>query len=129
MTLFTADQWRQEEARRIPYCRQASPEMNLIELCRYYNLNLEQAQQILGEQTTSTVTRRKRLDHRMEAQRYASTNVYKEITTMILADALEVSEPTARKIIDSRPDCFRKIKRGLWECRDAQADRQAEKGK
>ena len=128
MTLFTAEQWRKEEALRIPYCRQASPELNLTELCRYYNLNLEQAQTILGEQPAEPI-RRKRLDHATEAQRYATAHVYAEINVTTLADALEVSEPTARKIIDSRPDCFRRIRRGIWECRDAQADRQADKGK
>jgi hypothetical protein len=128
--LFTPDQWQREEALRIPYCRQASPEMSLIELCRYYNLNIDQAAQVLREQTAQvTVAARKRRITSDTARAYAKANMFQEVNARTLADALDVSVPTAYKFIEGNPDCFRQLKRGTWECRDAQADRQAEKGK
>jgi hypothetical protein len=118
------------ELQRIHLCRQTSPQMTIRELCHYYMINPDHAASVLGaqpEQVTAPA-RKRRIDKHKAGEQYATTHVFEEVTAQQLADAIGISLPTAYKVIEDRPDYFRKIKRGLWECRDAQADRKAEKG-
>ena len=119
------------ERQRIQLCRTTSPEMTIRELCHYYMIHPAHAAEVLGVQTepvTVAPTRKRRIDKHKAGEQYALTHVFEHITAQQLADSLGVSLPTAYKVIDDRPDYFRKIKRGVWECRDANADRKAEKG-
>ena len=120
------------ERQRIQLCRTTSPEMTIRELCHYYMINPDHAAEVLGENprivSSHGATRKRRIDKHNAGEQYALANVFEHITAQQLADAIGVSLPTAYKVIDDRPDYFRKIKRGLWECRDANADRKAEKG-
>lgn len=120
------------ERERIQLCRATSPEMTVRELCHYYMINPDHAAEVLGLEaeplTTATPTRKRRIDKHKAGEQYALAHVFEHITAQQLADSIGVSLPTAYKVIEDRPDYFRKIKRGVWECRDAQADRKAEKG-
>ena len=120
------------ERQRIQLCRTTSPEMTIRELCHYYMINRDHAAEVLGVEApqiaATTVTRKRRIDKHKAGEQYALAHVFEEVTAQQLADTIGVSLPTAYKVIDDRPDYFRKIKRGVWECRDANADRKAEKG-
>lgn len=120
------------ERQRIQLCRTTSPEMTVRELCHYYMINPDHAAEVLGENprivSSNGTTRKRRVDKHKAGEQYALAHVFQEVTAQQLADTIGVSLPTAYKVIDDRPDYFRKIKRGVWECRDANADRKAEKG-
>ncbi len=119
------------ERQRIELCRMTSPQMTVRELCHYYMINRDHAAEVLGvepEPITTATTRKRRIDKHKAGEQYALAHVFEEVTAQQLADTIGVSLPTAYKVIDDRPDYFRKIKRGVWECRDANADRKAEKG-
>lgn len=118
------------ERERILLCRQTSPEMTVRELCHYYMIHPAHAVELLGEpaETVTAPARKRRVDKHKAGEQYALAHVFEHITAQQLADSIGVSLPTAYKVIDDRPDYFRKIKRGMWECRDAKADRKAEKG-
>lgn len=120
------------ERERILLCRTTSPQMTMRELCHYYMFNRDHAAEVLGVEApqvaATSVTRKRRIDKHKAGEQYALAHVFEEVTAQQLADTIGVSLPTAYKVIDDRPDYFRKIKRGVWECRDANADRKAEKG-
>ena len=120
------------ERQRIQLCRTTSPEMTIRELCHYYMINRDHAAEVLGVEapqvTATSITRKRRIDKHKAGEQYALAHVFEEVTAQQLADTIGVSLPTAYKVIEDRPDYFRKIKRGVWECRDANADRKAEKG-
>ena len=120
------------ERQRIQLCRTTSPEMTVRELCHYYMINPDHAAEVLGENprivSSNGTTRKRRIDKHKAGEQYALAHVFQEVTAQQLADTIGVSLPTAYKVIEDRPDYFRKMKRGVWECRDAKADRKAEKG-
>ena len=54
---------------------------------------------------------------------WTQEHLYEEVTPQTIMDIGGISYPTALKFISDRPDIFRKIKRGVYELRDPQADR------
>lgn len=59
--------------------------------------------------------------------RWAAENVFAEVTTKMVMEMAEVSRATALKLLEERPDVFKPIRRGVWEVRDAEADRRADR--
>ena len=59
-------------------------------------------------------------------EQWASEHVFEQFTTEQLVEQSGFSYPTTLKYIQESAT-FRKIKKGLWEIRDAKADREAEK--
>ena len=119
------ERFTQLETERANYCREANPNMTPQELSVYYSIDRSVSALVFGiiDQPKKT----KRANHREAALDWAGNNLFAEITSQQLADLIGASLPTALKIIDSRPDVFRKLGRGKWEVRDATADRQADK--
>ena len=115
----------QLETERANYCREANPCMSAQELTAYYSIDRSVSALVFGiiDQPKKT----KRANPTQTALAWAANNVFAEISSKQLADAIGASLPTALKIIDARPDVFRKLGRGKWEVRDAVADRQADK--
>lgn len=58
---------------------------------------------------------------------WCDENVMVQVTPNQLAEIGDISYPTALKVIEDRPDLFRKVKRGLYEVRDPKAEREADK--
>lgn len=54
---------------------------------------------------------------------WAKDHLFEQVTPQQVMEVGDISYPTALKFIGDRPDIFRKIKRGLYELRDPQADR------
>jgi hypothetical protein len=115
----------QLETERANYCREANPGMTNQELSAYYSIDRSVSALVFGiiDQPKKT----KRANPTQTALAWAGNNLFAEISSKQLADAIGASLPTALKIIDARPDVFRKLGRGKWEVRDATADRQADK--
>jgi hypothetical protein len=57
---------------------------------------------------------------------WAQDHLFEQFTTEQLVEESGFSYPTTLKFITESPT-FRKLKKGLWEVRDAKADREAEK--
>ena len=115
----------QLETERANYCREANPGMTNQELSAYYSIDRSVSALVFGiiDQPKKT----KRANPTQTALAWAGNNLFAEISSKQLAEAIGASLPTALKIIDGRPDVFRKLARGKWEVRDAVADRQADK--
>lgn len=54
---------------------------------------------------------------------WTQEHLFEQVTPQQVMEVGDISYPTALKFIGDRPDIFRKIKRGLYELRDPQADR------
>lgn len=57
---------------------------------------------------------------------WAGDHLFEQFTTEQIVEVSGFSYPTTLKFIQESPT-FRKVKKGLWEIRDADADRKAEK--
>lgn len=115
--------WHTADCRRLAYCKKAQPDMTNAELARYYNFRLEFVNEQLGVDNTTPVKRGKRPDWLALAQRHAVTNAGLELTPDDLRVIINCSMPTAYKVIDQLPNHFRKVSRGIWQCRDPKQDK------
>jgi hypothetical protein len=57
---------------------------------------------------------------------WSKEHVFEQFTTEQLVEQSGFSYPTTLKFLQDSPT-FRKVKKGLWEVRDAEADRKSEK--
>jgi len=73
-----------------------------------------------------SVTREKRADKYDALVSYAKENIFRQCTTEELVEVGSFSYQTTLKYLQESP-WYKKVKKGLWECRDAKADREAEK--
>lgn len=123
---------RASEIERAILCRQTSPHMTVKELASYYNIERTVLHEVFGETQESisgagSRTQKRRVNRTQQAVMWARERVGQTTNPDLLAPVLDCTPVTARRVIDSRPDVFRKIRRGVWEIRDPQADRKAEK--
>lgn len=92
----------------------------MIEVTRdFCAINIESAEDII----LKTEKRSNKYDAFNE---WAKSHIFEQYTTEQLVEQSGFSYPTILKYIQESPS-FRKIKKGLWEIRDAKADRDAEK--
>lgn len=117
-----------EEA-RFHYCVATQPTWTLTEVIRHYSIDKRVAALFIGEDkaTAAPERKQKRSEKYSAIFDYVDEHIFEQVTPNQIAEIGGVSYPTALKVIESRPDIFRKIKRGLYELRDAQADRKAQK--
>lgn len=123
---------RQSEIERAILCRQTSPNMTVQELASYYNIERTVLHEVFGDTQKSAPsahgrTQKRRGNRTEQALKWAAGHVGETMNPDTLATVLECSSATARRIMDTRPDVFRKIRWGTWEVRDPQQDRKAEK--
>ena len=57
---------------------------------------------------------------------WSKDHLFEQFTTEQLVEVSGFSYPTTLKFLQESPT-FRKVKKGLWEVRDAEADKKAEK--
>ena len=72
------------------------------------------------------VHKEKRADKYEALVSYAKENIFRQCTTEELVEVGSFSYQTTLKYLQESP-WYKKVKKGLWECRDARADREAEK--
>jgi hypothetical protein len=78
----------------------------------------------LMESNTSAPT--KRADKYDALLEWAKDHLFEQFTTEQIVEVSGFSYPTTLKFLQESPT-FRKVKKGLWEVRDADADRKSEK--
>jgi hypothetical protein len=69
----------------------------------------------------------KRVDKYDEIYKWLDDNAEATVTTQFLTELSEMSYPTILKFIDSNPQYFKKIKKGLYQVRNPKEERKAEK--
>jgi hypothetical protein len=79
---------------------------------------------VLLEENTQAFT--KRADKYDALLEWASDHLFEQFTTEQIVEISGFSYPTTLKFLQESPT-FRKVKKGLWEVRDADADRKSEK--
>lgn len=93
------------------------------------------SQNMFSESTISKVNpdfsgfepKQKRAEKYTKAQDWLDSNAGAVVTTAQFTEIAELSYTTVLKFIDNNPQYFRKVKRGTYEIRDPQAERQADK--
>lgn len=80
----------------------------------------------LGGEVT-IVPKERRVEKYAKALSWCEENIMRQVSVNELADAGGFSYPTALKLVADRPDLFRKVKRGIYEIRDVEAERKADK--
>lgn len=117
-----------EEA-RFNYCVETNPTWALTDVIRHYSIDKRIAALFIGDENAILAPERKQKisDKYSTIYSYVDDHIFEQVTPAQIAKIGGVSHSTALKVIESRPDMFRKIKRGLYELRDAQADRKAQK--
>jgi hypothetical protein len=120
------NRWHLLETERAELCRTTAPHMSVTELVAYYSIDRKVAEELWGHDAQPTVKARKQKPADALIT-YARTNLFAHITSKQVCEMCECSLPTALRLLDARPDVFRKIKRGVWEVRDPKADREADK--
>jgi hypothetical protein len=87
---------------------------------------VQELARLLAEAHTSpsTVTR---TDQYESIVKWCRGRVFEEVTIADLESVSGLSAPSVRKFIGERPDIFRKLRRGVWEIRDPEADREADR--
>lgn len=121
------NRWHQLELERAQLCRTTAPNMTTTELVAYYSIDQRVAHELWGIVEPANKQRKQKPAEVLAT--FARSNVFAHITSKEVCEMCECSTPTALRLLEARPDVFKKIKRGVWEIRDPQADRQADKGK
>lgn len=76
-----------------------------------------------AHQSPSTITRS---DQYEAILRWCRNHIFEEVTLADLEGLSGLSIASVRKFVGERPDIFRRLRRGVWEVRDPQADREAD---
>lgn len=79
------------------------------------------------EATKNGAVPEKRADKYEAIYAWAAERIFEQVSPKQIMEIGNISYPTALKLIENRPDIFRKIKNGVYEIRDPQADRKAVK--
>lgn len=82
---------------------------------------------VTGEQPT-VAKRERRADKYKKLTDWCKDHHAEQVTVAQIAEIGDLSYPTALKFVNDRPDMFYKIKRGLYEARNPEIMRAAEKG-
>lgn len=115
------------ERDRARMCAITNPSWSVKELVSYYSIDQRVAAEIFGVDQVEPEKKVKRSDKYDAIFSWCQDNVFAQVSPNEIAELGEISYPTALKLVNDRPDIFRKIKRGLFEIRDPKADREAEK--
>ena len=75
---------------------------------------------------SNTQALNKRADKYDALLEWAKDHLFEQFTTEQIVEVSGFSYPTTLKFLQESPT-FRKVKKGLWEVRDAEADRKSEK--
>lgn len=123
--LYVLQVWQKEGSKGSPIRYMASysiPEAVIADVANEYCGVAVDEEEIAEELKPS-----KRADKWDAFLRWAKDKVFEQFTTEQLVEVSGFSYQTTLKFVSENPN-FRKVKRGLWEIRDAKADREAEKG-
>jgi len=80
------------------------------------------------EQTRKGAVPEKRADKYEAIYTWAAERIFEQVSPKDIMEVGGISYPTALKLIENRPDIFRKVKNGVYEIRDPHEDRKLAKG-
>lgn len=112
---------------RARYCVMTNPTWTPEQIVSYYSIDRRIAEELFGVDKEAVSRKPKRADKYDAIKKWCAENVFAEVTPNELAEVGELSYQTVLKYIADNPHTFRKIGRGKYEVRDAQADREAGK--
>jgi len=118
--------YRDSEIQRARYAREAGQRQGWSDkqIISYYSIDRSVIPEVFGEVSLALEERRKRrVDYRKLILDWCKEHVYEEVTIQQVAEVGCVSAATARKFVEDRGDVFKRLGRGRWEVRDAEADR------
>lgn len=118
---------RISERDRARMCAVTNPSWSVKELVSYYSIDPRVAAELFGVDQVEPEKKIRRSDKYGAIFGWCQQNIFAQVSPQQIAEIGEISYPTALKLVNDRPDIFRKIKRGLFEVRDPKADREAEK--
>lgn len=124
------EQFHASEKLRAAYSIHANPGVPVAQVLKQYAIDHRVWPYFTDDSTDSKPYKRLSRAEKLDSViKWAAGNVGKQITLQALIEQSDVAYSMAKKIVDDRPDVFRKVKRGLFEIRDPKADRQADKTK
>ena len=116
------------EKLRAAYCIDVNPDVPVPQVFKTYSIDsrvwhyfVENVEEMKQERKMS------RADKQAKVIAWAAANVGEKIELAKLMEIGDIAYSMAKKITEDRPDIFRKLKRGQFEVRDAEADRKADK--
>jgi hypothetical protein len=122
------DQRLASERLRAAYAIYANPEMTIPNVFKSYSIDTRVWPDYVDDSTITTYERRMTRAEKIDAtMKWAADRVGDTVTAEDLAKNCNIAYSMAKKLIDDRPDVFRKVKRGSFEIRDPKADREAER--
>lgn len=114
---------RPEVLRAAYILTQHRDEPNPVKLLRRYMVAERVIRLCLADGAIEVERTVKRVDKYRAIVAWCNDHVYEQVTPNQLAEVGGVSYPTALKFINDRVDLFRRVKRGVYEVRDVQAER------
>lgn len=121
--LYVLQSWNKETSKGSPVRMLVSygiPESIINEVApQYCGVKLDEEKSVVDEVRTE-----KRADKWDAFIKWANQHHFEQFTTEELTEQSGFSYPTTLKYLQESPT-FRKIKKGVWEVRDAKADREA----
>lgn len=120
---------RKAEIERAQACREVGKRNGWSDqqIITYYSIDRDVAAEVFEGVQVEPPRRQRRTDYRRLIERWCAERLFEEVGVAQVAEAGCVSVATARKLIEDRPDLFRRVARSKWEVRDPKADRQFER--
>ena len=123
------DEWRiVSERLRAVYCISANPDTPVHSVFKTYSIDSRVWPEFIDDLSVMAPERRVTRSEKINTLlKWASENVGEQVNLENLMEIGGIAYSMAKKIVEDRPDVFRKVKRGLFEIRDPEADRRADK--
>lgn len=103
------------------------PDEDQVVLLRKYSVGQNIIALITGKEISQPTPKAKRTDKYAHIVEWCKQNVGEETTIYDIAEAGNVSYPTANNFVKTRPDLFTKVKKGSYIIRDPETERALEK--
>jgi hypothetical protein len=123
----TEERYIAGEKLRAAYSINAQPELPYAAVFKQYAIDYRVWPNFIDDPVDVNQKKVKRSDKYAAALVWASENVGAEVTLEKIGEAGDMSVTMAKKLAESQPNVFRKLKRSLWQIRDPKVDREAEK--
>lgn len=128
-TLIPKDEWyAQSERLRAAYCLYTNPELTPQQVFKTYSVDQRVWSHFVDGEIISTLEKRQSRSEKIQSVlNWAAENVGEQVDLEKIQQANNIAYTMAKKISEDRPDVFRRVKRGLFEIRDPEADRKADR--
>lgn len=103
------------------------PDEDEVTLLRKFSVGQNIITLVTGKEISEPTPKAKRADKYAQIIDWCKENVGTETSIYQIAEAGNISYPTANNFVKTRPDLFTKVKKGLYVVRDPQTERALEK--